>query len=107
MTDKLDTAAIRAQLTAEADHGYQRLGAPTAMHATIIALCDAQDSLCNALDEARAENERLRGALKPFAEANKYFDASFDDDYAPRWAEFFTIGDFRFALAALTQKEKH
>ena len=44
---------------------------------------------------------RLVEALKPFAEADKYFDSSFSDDYAPSWAEFFTIGDFRRARTAL------
>ena len=44
---------------------------------------------------------RLVEALKPFAEADKYFDSSFSDDYVPSWAEFFTIGDFRRARTAL------
>ena len=56
------------------------------------------------LDALRAENERLRAALQPFADADKYYDQSFDDDYSPRWAKFFTIGDFRRARAALAQK---
>ena len=54
-------------------------------------------------DEA-ADNERMRAALQPFAEADEYYDSSSDDNYAPRWAEFFTIGDFRRARAALAQK---
>lgn len=44
-----------------------------------------------------AENERLRVALKPFAEAEQYCDPEFGNDYAPSWAEFFTLGDFRRA----------
>lgn len=79
-----DQAAANARLIAAAPD----------MHATILALCDALDAL-------RAENERLRRALEPFAEAEKYFDSSFDDDYSSSWAEFFTIGDFRRALAAM------
>ena len=75
---------------------------PPGIADSILALCDAQDSLCNALDEARAENERLRRALRPFSDAaHAYCDPDLDDDYAPRWAEFFTIGDFRRALAAM------
>lgn len=49
----------------------------------------------------RAENDRLRAALEPFAEADNHYDQSFEDDYSPCWAEFFTIGDFRRARAAL------
>lgn len=51
-----DTAAIRARSQRP---GYQEGQALQ----DVLALCDAQDSLCNALDEARAENERLRGLL--------------------------------------------
>ena len=72
----------------------QIIAAAPDMHATIFALCDA-------LDAERAENERLRRALEPFAEAGKYCDPFDDDDFSPRWAEFFTIGDFRRARTAL------
>ena len=63
-----------------------------------------RDSVDQQLIRARAEIERLRAALETFADADKYYDPSFDDDYSPRWAEFFTIGDFRRARAALAQK---
>ena len=52
MTDKLDTTAIRAQMATEADHGYQRLGAITAMHNIIL-------SICYEIDRLRTKNERL------------------------------------------------
>ena len=91
-----DTKAIRAMADAlEAETGRILLPGDRSVEA------EAMRTLCDALDTAQTENERLREALKPFAEANKYFDASFDDDYAPRWAEFFIIGDFRRALRAL------
>ena len=90
-----DTKAIRAMADAlEAETGRILLPGDRSVEA------EAMRTLCDALDTAQTENERLREALKPFAEANKYFDASFDDDYAPRWAEFFIIGDFRRALRA-------
>lgn len=54
-----DIAASNARLIAAAPD----------MRATILALCDAQDSLCNALDETRAENERLRYVLDGVAGA--------------------------------------
>lgn len=65
------------------------------------ALADCQFANLSAPSDAV---ERLRAALKPFAEAEQYCDPAFDDDYAPRWAEFFTLGDFRRARAALAQK---
>ena len=90
-----DTKAIRAMADAlEAETGRILLPGDRSVEA------EAMRTLCDALDTAQTENERLREALKPFAEANKYFDASFDDDYAPRWAKFFIIGDFRRALRA-------
>ena len=90
-----DTKAIRAMADAlEAETGRILLPGDRSVEA------EAMRTLCDALDTAQTENERLREALKPFAEANKYFDSSFDDDYAPRWAEFFIIGDFRRALRA-------
>ena len=90
-----DTKAIRAMADAlEAETGRILLPGDRSVEA------EAMRTLCDALDTAQTENERLREALKPFAEANKYFDPSFDDDYTPRWAEFFIIGDFRRALRA-------
>ena len=65
-----DTAAIRAQMTTEADHGYQRLRAITAMHNTILILCDA-------LDAERAENERLRAMIR--VNAIRYLNMSHED----------------------------
>ena len=56
-------------------------------------------------DEA-ADNERLRTALEPFADADKYCSLTFEDDYSPSWAEFFTIGNFRRARAALDAYHK-
>lgn len=56
--------------------------------------------------EARAEIERLREALRPFAAAaDDYCDPAYDDDYSPQWAEFFVVRDFRRARAAIAQKE--
>ena len=90
-----DTKAIRAMADAlEAETGRILLPGDRSVEA------EAMRTLCDALDTAQTENERLREALKPFAEANKYFDSSFDDDYTPRWAKFFIIGDFRRALRA-------
>ena len=115
------TAACNARLIAAAPD----------MHATILALCDALDTEQSKVRrmgrevnhakygqpdfargihlettaELNAENERLRAALETFADADKYYDSSFDDDYSPRWAEFFTIGDFRRARAALASRE--
>lgn len=57
------------------------------------------------LDRSEARVDKLEAALKPFSDAaNEYCDPFFDDDYAPRWAEFFTMGDFRRARAALADK---
>ena len=90
-----DTKAIRAMADAlEAETGRILLPGDRSVEA------EAMRTICDALDTAQTENERLREALKPFAEANKYFDSSFGDDYTPRWAEFFIIGDFRRALRA-------
>ena len=52
MTDKLDTKAIRAQYS----DGEYLDAYPGEACATILALCDA-------LDELRVDNERLRKAL--------------------------------------------
>lgn len=53
-----DYAAIRAEVTDDWDQAANArlIAAAPDMHATILALCDA-------LDDAKAENERLRGAL--------------------------------------------
>lgn len=103
MTDQLDTAAIRAK--ANMWH------LPPGIADSILALCDAQDSLCNALDEARAENERLRAALRPFSEESAYW---FSHNYNredrpvqgfPGYTPVMTCGDLFNARAALAQKE--
>ena len=57
----------------------------------------------NSTEYVRADLvDELVRALEPFAEACKYCEPFDDDDFSPRWAEFFTIGDFR--RAALAQK---
>lgn len=47
-----DTNAIRVQMRTDANQGYQRLGATTTMHDTIL-------SLCYEIDRLRTKNERL------------------------------------------------
>lgn len=62
-------------------------------------------ALCDALDKLRADNERLRAALRPFAAAaDDYCDPAYHDDYSPQWAEFFVVRDFRRARGALGQE---
>ena len=62
------------------------------------------EAVIGELDRLRAENERLREALRPFATAaDDYCDPTYDDDYSPRWAEFFVVRDFRRARAALAK----
>ena len=76
------------------------------------------DALCNALDAERAENERLRSALEPFASEADMWGDLVPDDHAPLCVEMghtdgryygsaakYTVGDLRLARAALAQKE--
>jgi len=72
----------------------------------------------SALDTARAEIERLRAALKPFAEAGDIFEAraeappQSDDDPVHSWTHHkvgtrtITVGDFRCARATLSPAVK-
>lgn len=58
----------------------------------------------DALEAQAAEIARLRDALKPFGAAIGHVAPEIPDDYRPNWAEFFTLGDFRRADAALQRK---
>lgn len=57
------------------------------------------------LDRSEARVATLEGALRPFSDACKYVVDDYADDYSPAWAEFFEIGQFRRARAALTAQE--
>jgi len=54
------------------------------------------------IDTIIAEVERLRMALKPFAEEAGQYDPDEGDDEDSAWGSRFTIGDLRRARAALT-----
>ena len=55
------------------------------------------------IERLRAENERLREALKPFATEGKYIQASaHDGDFH---IDSFTVGDFRAARTAMGDTE--
>ena len=55
------------------------------------------------IETLRAENERLREALKPFATEGKYIQASaHDGDFH---IDSFTVGDFRAARTAMGDTE--
>ena len=81
----------------------QIIAAAPDMHATIFALCDA-------LDELRAENERLRAALAPFSEEAAYwFSHNYNREDRPvegfrGYTPVMTCGDLFNARAALAQK---
>lgn len=68
------------------------------------------DALCDALDELRAENERLRAALAPFYEEAAYwFSHNYDREDRPvegfpGYTPVMTCGDLFNARAALAQK---
>jgi hypothetical protein len=73
------------------------IGLPSARNAA-----DQIDQDGRKIERLTAENARLRAALVPFASASDdYCDDWMENDYSPRWAEFFTCGDFRRARAAL------
>lgn len=57
------------------------------------------------LTTLRAENERLREALHPFAALAAAYDPDEGDDNQKIWWRQPTIGDVRRARAALTEKE--
>lgn len=123
-----DYATIRAEVADDWDQAANArlIAAAPDMRDTILALCDEVDRLRTIIDNLhhvekkhrdtandqfhranrlRAENERLRAALRPFAAAaDDYCDPAYDDDYSPQWAEFFVVRDFRRARAALAQK---
>ena len=65
-----------------------------------------KDGLCQqAADEIvrlRAENEKLRAALKPFAETDIAFYAD-EKDYYVCTAVWFSLGQYRAAAAALKE----
>jgi hypothetical protein len=52
----------------------------------------------------RAENDRLREALKPFADAADQYDPDEGDDANEAWSIDVTIGDLRRARAALAKE---
>ena len=104
-----DYATILAEVTDDWDQAANArlIAAAPDMHATILALCDA-------LDEMRAENERLRAALEPFAAIADLFDSEveghadtdelslFYGDGFNWLADRFTLAQFNAARAALT-----
>lgn len=51
--------------------------------------------------EAQEQLKVMREALEPFAQAIVHIYPELDDEYRPRWAEFFTAGDFRRADRAI------
>lgn len=55
-------------------------------------------------EEARAEIERLREALKPFAAEAEVYDPPEGDDAETAWFSLFTCGNLRDARAALEGK---
>jgi len=59
--------------------------------------------LAEELLRLRAENEKLRAALKPFAELAEYYDV--EPDAQPAWDRDFqpTVGELRSAAAALKE----
>lgn len=69
------------------------------------------DDLCYEIDELRAENERLRAALKPFAdEAAYWFCHNYNREDKPvegfsGYQPVMTCGDLFNARAALNHKE--
>ena len=68
------------------------------------------DALCDALDDAKAENERLRAALAPFSEESAYwFSHNYNREDRPvegfqGYTPVMTCGDLFNARAALAQK---
>ena len=96
MTDKLDTAAIRTMADAlEATIGRLLPGARS-MEA------EAMRALCDALDELRAENERLRAALQRIEAASQFWAEYPEGNAAIRYAHESTR---RLASAALVAME--
>ena len=67
------------------------------------ALADVFDFGADTIEALRAENARLKEALKPFAELAEYYDVEPDDQ--PAWDNDFqpAIGELRAAAAALKE----
>ena len=59
------------------------------------------ERLSAALTAAKAENEALREALKPFADEAKRYDPPEGEGGDPAWASSFNIGQLRAARNAL------
>ncbi len=55
--------------------------------------------------ELEAERDRLKAALKPFADEADKYEPDEDDDGMEAWASGFTVGDLRAARAALAPAE--
>jgi len=66
---------------------------------------DALASKDKALKEMRAELERARKALEPFAEAAASYEPDEGDDRCIAWAHDFTIGSLRRAARAQAEGE--
>jgi hypothetical protein len=99
VADTWDEAACRARLAAYKANASAHDVLQCAWHAP----ADLQAALA-ALDAARAECDRLRAALLPFAEfADKFGPGYIDPEKvtSPHKDIYLTLGDFRRAAAAL------
>lgn len=64
------------------------------------AKTEAEHWAVREIEKLRAENERLRAALKPFAVEAEAYDPPEGDDAEPAWASRFTCGNLRDARKA-------
>lgn len=64
---------------------------------------DTIDRQAEVITHLRAENERLRAALEPFAEAANRYDPIEGDDQFEAWDWSPTLGMLRRARAALAE----
>ena len=75
--------------------GYDRRLGPCSEYCAVVDECEARGGV---IQELRAENERLREALRPFADAADFFlDGQKDAE--------FTLDNFRAAKAALGETD--
>lgn len=67
----------------------------------LYALEEAADEAADEIERLRAENERMREALEPFADIASAYDPPENDDDKGAWASFVKLGDIRRARSAI------